>query len=256
MNNTVTQKLRNAVDWYEKWQRKLSSHINALTHDDYPLPTLSPSRTEPTLVSNAGLDEAYRQLAFTFAVIALGAKLAAVDGSIKQEEFSAFCALFPMPDEEHPKIQRLFFMANNDPNPFTHYAKQLAGLFPNRQSLKDELVSRLCKLAEADGRATLAERRMITDIAALLEVKADVIQQSLSYRFDSSKNINPYQLLGVAEAASNIEVKLAYRNRVRTLHPDRLTAEGYAQEDIVHAEAELMAVNEAYLILARKRKIK
>jgi DnaJ like chaperone protein len=252
MNDALTRRLRALWSWYKARVRK-----GFLDGDESEQPApVTVSRTDPPLLSDTGIDDAFRQLAFTFAVIALGAKLAAADGAVKQEEFTAFCVLFPMPSEEQPKIQRLFFMAHNDPNSFVHYAKQIAGLFPSRSKLREELIRRLCRLAESDGRATLSEKRMLEGIAEVLKVESRVIYESLAVSLSSSHQRDHYALLGVTASVSNDGLKQAYRSRVRELHPDRLMAEGYASEDIAHAEAELMAVNESYLILARKRKIK
>lgn len=210
----------------------------------------------PRLSSTSPLEEGFRQMTYTFAVIALSAKLALADGDINERERMAFHALFPLPQQERSKTERLFAMAQDDPNPYTHYVRQIASLFPQRRLLAEELVRKLCALAEADGRATLAEIRMLEHIATVLEVGSGVVNASLLTRFDAQARTSPYALLNVSASCSNDELKQAYRTRMRELHPDTLMAAGYAAEDVEQAGAELRAVQDAYKTLSRKRKIK
>ena len=147
-------------------------------------------------------------------------------------------------------------MACSDSISFTHYVRQIAGVFPGRQALMEDLLQRLCRLAESDGRVSIAERKMLAEIAKLLKVDQFVVDDALRTVFNSNATNDPFELLGIQPTISNDGLKQAYRRRVRELHPDKLAGEGYAEEDIANAKAELLAVNEAYLLLCRKRKIK
>ncbi len=206
----------------------------------------------PFLVAD---NDNFRQMTFTFAVIALAAQLARVDGKVKKEEFAAFCELFPMPFEEQLKIHTLFVMAAKERPDVNRYAQQIVQLFPGRAGLMQELFTRLCKLAAADGGIKAPENAMLLQIAAALQVEAVAIG-SVAVPFLPPPGSDPYTLLGVSPKTSNDAIKQAYRARIRELHPDRFTAAGHAAPDIAAAQAGLAAVNEAYRTIAKKRRIK
>jgi len=200
-------------------------------------------------------DDGFRRMTFTFAVIALAAKLSQCDGAASRQEFLAFCELFPLPGEEQDKTQRLFAMACEDSMPASHYARQIMQLFPKRRNLLNELMVRLCRIAVADGPVQLVERQWLEEIAKILSVDKEAIDRTLS-PVSLAIITDPYLLLGVTKKASAEEIKRAYRNRIRELHPDTLMAQGYAPQEIALAGGTLASINEAYGLIARKRKIK
>ena len=61
--------------------------------------------------------------------------------------------------------------------------------------------------------------------------------------------MNPYEILGVAENASDEEIKKAYKDLVKKYHPDKYQNNPLA--DL--AEAKLQEVNEAYDIIMKQR---
>lgn len=240
------------------WQRA-RAHMSGMLGDEEDAPlTFEPvlSRSGPVFSAQPEMDDNFRRLTFTFATIALGAKLAAADGDIKPVEVAAFFRLFVFPEEGVAKAKKLFHLAHEDSNDYTYYARQLSGLYGTQNSLLEGVLSRLCSLAEVDGRANAAERQMLEHIASLLNVPARVMETSLTPVIPADAGRNPYRVLGVDARVPNEVVKQAYRNHIRRLHPDRLMAEGYAQEAVAEAENDLQAINEAYLLIARKRKIK
>lgn len=61
--------------------------------------------------------------------------------------------------------------------------------------------------------------------------------------------MNPYEVLGVSENASEEEIKRAYKKLVKKYHPDRYQNNPLA--DL--AEEKLQEVNEAYDMLMKKQ---
>lgn len=62
--------------------------------------------------------------------------------------------------------------------------------------------------------------------------------------------MNPYQVLGVAETASDVEIKNAYRELAKKYHPDN-----YAQSPLADlAEEKMKEINEAYDMICDMRK--
>ena len=70
-----------------------------------------------------------RSTAFTIGVIALGAKMASVDGEVTGDEIRAFRQVFQVEDSEIANFERAFEMAKRQPDSYEAYARQLAGLF-------------------------------------------------------------------------------------------------------------------------------
>ena len=57
-----------------------------------------------------------RSVAFTIAVIALGAKMAKADGQVTRDEVTAFREVFHIPPSEEPNAARVFNLARQDIN--------------------------------------------------------------------------------------------------------------------------------------------
>src|SRR5256885_6076027 len=57
---------------------------------------------------------ATRQIAFTIAVIALGAKMAKADGQVSRSEVAAFKEVFQVPADEAANVARVFDLAKRD----------------------------------------------------------------------------------------------------------------------------------------------
>src|SRR6185436_13829044 len=64
-----------------------------------------------------------REIAFTIGVIALGAKIATVDGDPTRDEVEAFRSFFQVPPGEEKNVQRFFDLAKRDAAGFEPYAR-------------------------------------------------------------------------------------------------------------------------------------
>src|SRR6185369_184565 len=81
-----------------------------------------------------------RQIAFTIGVIALGAKLAKVDGEVTSVEVDAFRSFFHVPPGEERNVQRFFDLAQRDAAGFGPYARQVAALFPDAPEILENVL--------------------------------------------------------------------------------------------------------------------
>ena len=88
--------------------------------------------------------------------------------------------------------------------------------------------------------------------------RVDYYEQHNGYtnKFSSEaegNEIDPYQILETNRQASNDEVKQAYFNKVKNLHPDFLKSKGLSEEIIKLATAELAKINLAWEMIKKER---
>ena len=193
-----------------------------------------------------------RRVAFTVAVIVLGAKMAKADGQVTKDEIAAFKRVFRIPREEQANVARLFNQARSDPTGYEPYARQIAEIFRATPAVLEELLEALFVIAASDRAVTPPEIDYLKHVAALLGV-SDPAFQRLRARYAHDARPDPYVLLGLSRGASDDEVKAAYRKLVRENHPDRLTAEGMPPEFVQIANDKLATINAAYDQVARQR---
>ena len=106
-----------------------------------------------------------REIAFTIGVIALGAKLAKVDGEVTSVEIDAFGSFFHVPPGEERNVRRFFDLAQRDAAGFEPYARQVAALFPDAPEILENVLEGLFDIAKADG--MVSSREALRHFAAL-----------------------------------------------------------------------------------------
>ncbi len=195
-----------------------------------------------------------KQIAFTNAVIALGAKMAKADGQVTRDEIDAFKQVFRIPPADMKNIGRVFDQARRDVAGFEAYARQIAELFHDNPAVLEELLDGLFHIARADGKVTDDELAYLGTIAGIFgfnEAEWDRIRAANLPAAES----DPFNVIGVDRTASNEEVKAAHRRLVKENHPDRLVAQGMPPEFVELANEKLARINAAYDEIRRLRKI-
>jgi DnaJ like chaperone protein len=197
-------------------------------------------------------DDPTRRIAFTIAVIVLGAKMAKADGRVTKDEIAAFRQVFHVPPDELKNVGRLFDQARRDASGYEPYARQIARLFKNRPAVLEELLDGLFHIARADGQVTPDELQYLEGVARIfgLEESAWLRVKAANMGPDAE---DPYQILGVAHDADEKTVKAAYRKLIRENHPDRLVAEGMPQEFVELANEKMAKINAAYDRVRKQR---
>ena len=190
-------------------------------------------------------------VAFTIAVIALGAKMAKADGRVTPPEIRAFREIFHIPRGEELAAARVYNMARTDVAGFETYARRVARMFRDRPGALSDLLEGLVYIAMADGEYHPHEAAFLEEIARIFEIPEDEFRAIRARHMPGESD--PYAVLGVSHDADETEIRRKYRARVRDLHPDQMLARGVPEEARRLAEQRLAAINEAYTRIREER---
>jgi DnaJ like chaperone protein len=190
-------------------------------------------------------EDATKRIAFTIAVIALGAKMAKADGQVTRDEVDAFKRVFRIPPEEVKNVGRVFDQARRDMRGYEPYARQIARMFAKNPAVLEELLDGLFHIARADGQVSSHELEYLRQVADIFGLDATGWERVHAGNMGPDQS-DPYVILGVYRDAKDAEIKAAYRKLVRENHPDRLVAQGMPQEFIDLANERLATINTAH----------
>ncbi len=203
-----------------------------------------------------GDDLENRQIAFTVAVIVLGAKLAKADGQVTRDEVAAFKRVFSIPSHEAADVGALFNEAKQDAGGFEPYAQQIATLFAGNRAMLEDLLGALFHIAKADGTYDHRERDYIAKVASIFGFGEGEFKRIEDTYIRGEDAEDPYEILGIGADASDDDVKKTYRALIRENHPDRLMAQGLPEEFIDLANEKMATINAAYDKVCKQRGIK
>lgn len=194
-----------------------------------------------------------RSVAFTIAVIALGAKMAKADGVVTRDEVRQFRQIFEIPPEDEAYAARVFDLARQDVAGFDHYARNVAQLFNSTgaalcaddRSVLIDLLEGLFQIAMSDGQYHPREEAYLAEVARIFGLD-DRCFRVMRARFVDGAPRDPYEVLGLAPGATVKEARAAWRQGVKDCHPDVMISRGVPPEAVKLAERRLIAVNEAW----------
>lgn len=186
-----------------------------------------------------------RTVAFTIAVIALGAKLAKADGQVTRNEVATFRRIFTIAPEDEAAAARVFNLARQDVAGFDLYARKIAAMFPARDPVLMDLMEGLFEVAMADNSFHPNEEAFLREVAQIFGLTERCFD-CLRARFVGDVAPDPYDVLEVSPDAPLAEIRRAYRRAVRETHPDRLAARGVPPEAVQIAEHRLRDLNHAW----------
>lgn len=193
-----------------------------------------------------------RSVAFTIAVIALGAKMAKADGTVKRSEVAAFREVFHIPPQEEANAARLFNMARTDIAGYEDYAARIKRMFGSDTAALCDLMEGLFHIALADGNYHPDEDAFLARVAEIFGFD-DRRFTRIRAQFVPDAARDPYDVLGVSPDADMATIRAAWRVQVRDTHPDRMLARGVPEEAVKLAEKRLIAINRAWEDIADRR---
>lgn len=196
-----------------------------------------------------------RSVAFTIAVISLGAKMAKADGLVKPAEVAAFRQVFQIAPQDEAAAARVFNLARQDVAGFDAYAHRIAEMFRTEPRVLEDVLEGLFHIAMADGRYHDNEAWFLTHVAEIFGISPRAFA-CIEARHVSGTAPDPWQVLGVEPGADLAQVRARWRDLVRENHPDKMIARGLPVETVNLANSRLAAINQAWEeISARKREL-
>lgn len=221
------------------WTR-ISQALSALARGESLAALFEPRRAPPE-----------RSVAFTIAVIALGAKMAKADGTVTRDEVAAFRRIFTIPPGEEAHAAQVFNLARQDVLGFDTYARRIGRMLKDDRQVLVDLMEGLFHIALADGDYHPQENDFLHQVAGIFGLDGGSFA-ALRARFVAG-TADPYAVLNVAADAPMAEVRAAWRAAVMAAHPDGMVARGVPAEAVAIAAARLAAVNAAWEQVSRDR---
>ncbi|MBO6853031.1 MAG: molecular chaperone DjiA [Marivivens sp.] len=186
-----------------------------------------------------------RSVAFTIAVIALGAKMAKADGRVTRDEVKAFREIFYIAPEEEENAARVFDLARQDVAGYDIYARRIRKMFSDGRGPLCDLLEGLFYIAMADGRYHPHEDAVLAEIARIFDLK-EAEFKNVRARFVPDAERDPYDVLGVRPDQPLSEIRGVWKALIKESHPDKLVARGLPEEAIKLAERRVADLNRAW----------
>ena len=223
----------------------------------------------------AGRQASEPELVVLGAIAAIMSKMAKADGLVTSDEIQYCEKAFErlgLGGEKREYCIRVFRKAKDDSHTIYEYADSFSDTHP-AQSVRDIVYDILWDVACADGTASPEELEILQRITANLRVPPSQFvwqgarrgvgerpgesrrrgESRRSSPSSGSGSPDPYEMLGVSRGASDDEVRKAYREKAKALHPDMLRAQGLSEELMGKANERMAMVNEAWSEIKRAR---
>lgn len=186
-----------------------------------------------------------KTVAFTIAVIGLGAKMAKADGVVTRNEVTAFREIFRIDPADEADAARIFNLARQDVRGYEAYAKSIARMFKDDKQTLVDLLEGLFYIAAADGVHHPLENAFLADVAEIFGLSEAEFSQ-VKCRTAPPSDADPYAILGVGRNDDMAVIRAAWRAAVRETHPDQMLSRGVPEEAIKLATNRLAAINTAW----------
>ena len=196
-----------------------------------------------------------RTVAFTIAVIALGAKMAKADGQVTRDEVTAFREVFQIAPEDEAQAARVFNLARQDIAGYDVYARRIKAMYSDDDAPLCDLIEGLFHIAMADGEYHPNENVFLEEVAGIFGFDHRRFSR-IRAQFVPDAERDPYDVLAVSADADMDTIRAAWRKRVKESHPDQMRARGVPEEAVKLAESRMVAVNRAWEQINALRKVR
>ena len=184
-------------------------------------------------------------VAFTIAILSLGAKMAKADGLVRAGEVAAFREVFRIATEDEAAAARVFNLARQDVAGYEAYAARIARMFRGRPRVLADILEGLFHVALADGRYHEGEEEFLAVVARAFGVAPEVFD-AIEARHLEGRRGDPWQVLGLPRDADLATARARWRDLVREHHPDKMIARGLPVETVNLGNARLAQINRAW----------
>ncbi len=191
-------------------------------------------------------------VAFTAAVVGLGAKLAAADGRVSDNEVMAFSRVFRAAPGDAESMQRVFNLARQTVRGYEAYARRIGKRYAHRPCLLEGVLDGLFEIAGADGAVTSDELSYLRSVSEAFGFGEATFRRIKASHLGPDRD-DPYDILGVPHDAEFTTVKQAYRRLMADHHPDRVVQMGAPREFEEAAHAKAAAITAAYARIRAER---
>ena len=193
-----------------------------------------------------------RNVRFTIAIIALGAKLSKVDGQVTREEIDVFRGIFRIPGKEHNNAARIFNYASQTAIGYEYYAMQIARVFGTGNVVLEDIMEGLIAIACSDGKLSYVEKQFLVRVNRIFGLREENLRARLRFAANGTCD-DPYCILGIDRNASIDEIRTAWKTKVMQTHPDILTSLGIPKEAMKISENRLRIYNQAWDLIRSER---
>jgi len=210
------------------------------------------------------------QTVFFTAVFSVMGHLAKADGKVSQSEIDLARQImqqFNLDDARRKMAINLFNQGKQSDFPLDEVLQQFRQECHGRRNLMQMFVEILMHAAYADGALHEDERRLLERVRVALGFSQQAFQHieamvrnAQHFSGGGAGEASPrdvlreaYEILGVDEAASDAEVKKAYRRLMNQHHPDKLVSKGLPEEMIKLATEKSQEIRRAYDVIKKVR---
>jgi len=192
------------------------------------------------------------QAGLVAALVALGAKMAKADGSVRAEDVAAFKQVFKTDPETEDTVARFFDLARQTTLGYERYARIIAKRFRARPAALEDVMDGLFHIALADGIVTQEEMNFLRHVSEVFGFSEREFARIKAAHLGRDAD-DPYLILGVDESISDQDLKRAYRRQASANHPDKLIARGLPKELLGLANHKMAIINRAYAQICAER---
>lgn len=189
---------------------------------------------------------------FTAAVVGLGAKLAAADGIVSDDEVMVFARVFRAAPEDAPAVRRVFNLARQTVRGYEAYARRIGRKYRNRPCLLESVLDGLFEIAMADGVLRAEELDYLHTVSQAFGFDEATFRRIKASHVGPDRE-DPYHVLGVAYDADFNDIRRVYRRLMADNHPDRVVANGAPREFERAAQVKAAAITSAYARIKAER---